>query len=1114
MKIQTKVVVLTLILIVLFTGIVIISKLMQDERETFLFQERAREKGELLSKVVEFKGASLQNMTYDYSFWDEMVDFVRTRDEKWAFDNIKMALPTFKVTSAWVYDLNFSVLYNTDGPDSMNIRELPLSAGEFRQIFDQNPFPHFYINTSVGLIEIRGAPIRPTADVERKSPPRGYFLVGLLWNFEFVKELSGLMEGPIMVVPPGNRETETLAPLRGGVIIDFSRELPGWDGKTVALLIGHTESRIILEMNHIAQVRLFEIILLALTVTLILAFLLLRWVSSPLKLLSRSLKEGDPSILSKMRKNNSEFGHLAQLITKFFGQNEELVQEVTERTLAEKTVRENEKFLRVLLDSIKAGIFVVDAQTHKIVDANLMALELIGVPKEEMIGRDCHCFICPAERGKCPVTDLRKTVDSSEKEIKRADGKIIPVLKSVVAVKRLDRHFLIESFFDISESKKAEKELRESSEKVARLAAEQRILLENTRDFIYRHDTQGVFYYLSPSVFQVSGYSVEEWCTHYTTYMTDCPKNQIVISNTDETLRTGKINPPYLVEILHKQGHKIQLEVNEQPYFEDGKVAGIVGIARDVTERIMVEEQLKQSEEKYRNLIENMLDGVVILDPDENIIFANPAAGHIFGACHEELIGVNVRQVVTEEEMDKLLKELKKRKQKNSSKYELSIKGKDGNSRRIFIAANPMLNNEGNVVGTLAVFSDITDLRKAEKEKLELQDKLDRAQRMESLGILAGGVAHDLNNILGPLVAYPELILTKLPEESPLRKQVTIMGRSAKEAAEVIQDLLSLARRGRYEMTSINLNSVIEDYMESPSYLGQISRNINLKIIKRLEPEINMLNGSSSHLLKVVMNLIINAIDAMPNGGILTIETSQTYLEKLLSGYERIPKGEYIILRVSDTGIGIDKKDLKKIFEPYFSTKKIGSSGSGLGLSVVYGIVKDHKGYYDVFSEVGCGTEFVLYFPAVKVDRNIRIEDSDIYSGHETVLIVDDLEDQRELASQIISSMGYRVDTVAGGREAVQYLIERPIDIVVLDMIMEKDFDGYDTYSEIIKHRPGQKAIIVSGYSATERVNQMQALGAGNFVKKPYSRETIARALKEELDKGRTAVTPAVQSPE
>jgi len=402
--------------------------------------------------------------------------------------------------------------------------------------------------------------------------------------------------------------------------------------------------------------------------------------------------------------------------------------------------------------------------------------------------------------------------------------------------------------------------------------------------------------------------------------------------------------------------------------------------------------------------------------------------------------------------------------------------------------------------------SRVIERVRAEEHEMELREKLERAERMESLGILAGGVAHDLNNMLGPLVGYPELILRKLPEDSSIRSQIQKISRSAQDAADVIQDLLTLARRGRYEMSSTNLNDVINSYIDTPSFIKLCEGNRNVDLDIQLANKLPNIYGSSAHLQKVIMNLIINAFDAMQTGGRLIIHTSHKYINVLESGHEQIEPGNYVICQVKDTGMGISSEDINKIFEPYFSKKKLGASGSGLGLSVVYGILKDHKGYYDIFSKEGEGTEFILYLPIYEdKEEQFTLDDINI-EGIENVLVVDDVEEQRVLAADFLTNLGYNVNTVNNGHEAIKYLKDNEAELVILDMIMERDFDGLDTFREIITFKPDQKVIIVSGFSATERVVEMQKLGAGQYIRKPYTLDSLGRAVRIELDKGKVVV--------
>jgi PAS domain S-box-containing protein len=851
-KVQTRVLILLAVMICVLMSSMALLYHTETKRVDLTLGEMEQANYQLLRKIIDLKSYAPRTLAYDYSFWDEMVNFVSDPDSVWGKDNVVVSLNTYQASVAWVCDTNITPVYHASNNPELDGLKLPISRDSTAIAFRKGYFPHFFVLTSSGVMEIFGAPIQPSSDHKRESSPRGFFFVGRLWSPEFVDELSRLAEDELAVISG----FDTLPPWtsnRQEGLIRVADTLLDLTDKPLAVVRGESESRFLKELSRVVW-RSELILALLCVLTLILFLTLHRWVTHPLKLISVALTNEDLPPLEKLKTAGGEFGQIAHLIGHFFRQNANLINEIVEH-------------------------------------------------------------------------------------------------------------------------KRTERALIEASSKVSALADEQRVLLENARDFIYRHDTSGVFHYVSQSVQTVTGYSCEEWMRHYSTFMTDNPINAKVIKYTEITLLVGTTYPPYQVEVYHKQGYRITLEVSEQPFYENGKIAGVVGVARDVTMRIQVEEQ---------------------------------------------------REV--------------------------------------------------------------------------LQRRLEKAERMESLGLLAGGVAHDLNNILGPLVAYPDLIMMKLPPDSPHRRQLSIMGKAAQDAADVIQDLLALARRGRCELKPIDINDVVRQYLESPNCLSLQASHPAVGVNTLLDDSVGNILGSSSHLMKALMNLVVNAFEAMPDGGPLTIKTSQEHLRRLHSDFGNIVENDYVVLSVRDSGVGIDPRNIQKIFQPYYSDKQMGASGSGLGLAVVYGIVKDHHGYYDVLSELGKGTEFLLYFPvshrATIAATRAAIADLE---GTGTILVVDDVPEQREIAEQILVSLGYEVRTVAHGRAAVAHISEHPVDLVILDMILEKGFDGLDTYREILKLNPNQNAIIVSGFAATERVSQMQAMGAGAYVKKPYTHQQLADAVKQQM---------------
>ncbi len=391
-------------------------------------------------------------------------------------------------------------------------------------------------------------------------------------------------------------------------------------------------------------------------------------------------------------------------------------------------------------------------------------------------------------------------------------------------------------------------------------------------------------------------------------------------------------------------------------------------------------------------------------------------------------------------------------------------------------------------------------LKEVRKREHELQDQLVRSERLESLGMLAGGVAHDLNNILGPIVGYPEFILEELAEDDPVRDDVIQIQKAAQKAAAVIQDLLTLGRRGSYVKEQININSLIEEYLESAGLHSLQHEHPEIRFVRHLDPDTWPIDGSVHHLTQVIMNLVINAVESITEVGTITLTTRSISLDTPRTGLERIPSGEYVELSVQDTGSGIATEDLEHIFEPFYTRKKLGRSGSGLGLAVVYGVVKDLGGAIDVGSKQDEGTTFHIFFPPSQLALETPIIPPRDYRGSERILIIDDVREQRDLAARILEGLGYSTATAPSGREGLKCVEYDHFNLIILDMIMEDDFDGLDTFRAIRKRVPDQKCIIASGFSESDRVKAAQTEGAGAFVAKPYTRDLLAEVVRLELD--------------
>ncbi|MCJ7810523.1 MAG: PAS domain S-box protein, partial [Desulfobulbaceae bacterium] len=450
------------------------------------------------------------------------------------------------------------------------------------------------------------------------------------------------------------------------------------------------------------------------------------------------------------------------------------------------------------------------------------------------------------------------------------------------------------------------------------------------------------------------------------------------------------------------------------PILDDGGQVEMVAVfAKDITSRKQAEEELRESEERYRTLVDNLPVAVYrnTPGPEGKFLMANPAFCKMFGFKSEE----EVKKFTPAD----VYPDPKKRKQYSDNlvekglikNYEQTLVKRDGTPIYTSITASVVYGKDGKVSHFDSIMLDITDQKRLEAQLLQ-------AQKMEAIGTLAGGVAHDLNNILGGLVSYPELLLMQIPHDSPFRKSILTIQKSGEKAAAVVQDLLTLARRGVVVTEVVNPNDVIAEYLKSPECENLQSYHPGVHIETHLEKDSLNILGSSVHLSKTIMNLVSNAAEAMPEGGKLTISTENRYIDRPIRGYEDVVEGDYVVLTISDTGTGISPDDIEKIFEPFYTKKKMGRSGTGLGMAVVWGTVKDHKGYIDVQStegearpprlrarDGGQGTIFTLYFPVTR--KELPEDKSHLaigsYSGNgESILIVDDVEEQRNIASGML----------------------------------------------------------------------------------------------------------------
>jgi PAS domain S-box-containing protein len=525
----------------------------------------------------------------------------------------------------------------------------------------------------------------------------------------------------------------------------------------------------------------------------------------------------------------------------------------------------------------------------------------------------------------------------------------------------------------------------------------------------------------------------------------------------------------------------------------------------ELEEHKKTEKLLAKSENKYKNLIDNIPDVIWKTDYKGNTQFISPNVIDILGYNYNEIIDMGRTWIdkIHLNDKPKLMKSFYDL-INNETPLDMDFRIQKKNGDWIWINDRSLGSyEEDGIIYADGIFKDITEQKKNENERINLEQKLLRSKKMESLGILAGGVAHDLNNVLSGVVGYPDLILMDMDKEHELRNTIEEIKKSGLRATDIVQDLLTLARRGVVAREVVNMNNFVNEYINSPEHEKIMSYNPNITLKTKLEDNLLNIKGSSVHLKKTIMNLVSNAAEAQENDGEIIISTKNKCIDNLMIGYDNIPQGDYAVLNVSDKGHGISKEDLDKIFEPFYTKKVMGRSGTGLGMAVVWGTVKDHNGYIHVESKEGKGTTFELYFPTTMEGMVFKTKNKiENYMGNgERILIVDDVKEQRDIATLMLNKFGYKPTAVSSGEEAIEYLKNNSVDLLVLDMIMDPGIDGYETYKKIVEFNPGQKAIIASGFSESNKVKDAQKLGAGQYIKKPYVLETIGRVVKDELRK-------------
>ena len=562
----------------------------------------------------------------------------------------------------------------------------------------------------------------------------------------------------------------------------------------------------------------------------------------------------------------------------------------------------------------------------------------------------------------------------------------------------------------------------------------------------------------------------------------------------------GEISKNVEVIVHDEQGRKRWVSVNAAPITgSKGDVVAGISIFHDITERKRADEALKQSEEKFRTVFESSPDAITITRrKDGRFVEVNDGFTEMSGYTRAEVIGkshLELNLMIDPEDRTRFEDKLKRDGEVDG--FEIRYRTKDGTVRDTLLAARPLYFMDEPCL--VAMVKDISEMKRTAKEKAKLEKQLQHAQKMESMGTLAGGIAHDFNNLLMGIQGRASLMLMDKDEFHPDFEHLKGIEDYIQNAVSLTRQLLGFARGGKYEVKPSDINELVRKNVEM---FGRTRKEI--RIHEKYHPHIWTVTVDRGQIGQVMMNLFINAWQAMPGGGELFLETHNAELnEEYLEPYS-IPPGKYVKISVTDTGIGMDASIQKRIFDPFFTTKEMGR-GTGLGLASAYGIIKNHGGIINVQSEKGRGTTFMIHLPV----SESKVVDSKpgsiegLRAGNETLLLVDDEEIILETAKALLERLGHKVFTASGGREAVGLYEERKdrIDAVILDMIMP-DMSGGDTFDRLKAINPALKVILASGYSLDGHAREILNRGCDAFIQKPFNIKEISSKLEAVLGAG------------
>jgi len=766
-----------------------------------------------------------------------------------------------------------------------------------------------------------------------------------------------------------------------------------------------------------------------------------------------------------------------------------IIEDISERKRVEEELRRSEHQYRTTLDSMGDAIHVIDRDLRiLLINRRFQEWNKSLNLDAEVIGKslfDVFPFLTDDIKNEYETVFTEdRTLVTEESNIIGSDEIVTETRK--IPVKEGDRVVRIVTVVrDVSEQKHAVMALKESEERY-------RELFDRAADLVYTLDLRGTFTQVNKAAFKHTGSTVDDLLGINFLEFLSRSDRKTAIRAFKGVYRDRNYIQGLPIAVRVKDGSLRKFEISVGPLIRDGRVVGFLGSARDITERLHAEEALRQSEERFRTMTDLLPEVVFETDTSGNLTYVNRRGFALSGYTEKDFRrGINAVDLVIPEDRDRIRKNMKRILAGELTRdTEYTGLNKNGSHFPILSRATRIVRN-GSVHGLRGVIIDMT-------ERHGLEEQLRHAAKMEAIGQLAGGIAHDFNNLLTGIVGYSSMLKLKYPQDSFGFEAGKTIERAAERATDLTKQLLGFARRGKNQIVTVDVHKTIYDVVTLLS--RTIDKNIRISLELTASPATT--SGDPGQIQQMLLNLAINARDAMPAGGDLRFSTELIDVrDDALGILPKLKLGRYVRIGISDTGTGISSEVKDRIFEPFFTTKPKGE-GTGMGLAMVYGIVQNHGGDIRLESELEKGTIFNVYLPLTESELPEITEETDQESlhGSGTILIVDDEEVVRDTSSAMLSELGYTVYSARNGTEALAVLQERhdEIDLVIVDLIMP-DMGGRECFRKLKDLDPHVKVILSTGYSTNGKVQETLDEGILGFIQKPYTMNHIATVIKKAL---------------